>query len=249
MSVPHVAVSALTHQGVLRDHNEDSVVMGPWTACASVTDTPATLFFPIAAPLLVAVADGVGGHPAGDVASGMVAQELSRAGRTLTDEASVRAALDACNQSVYDAGMRDAERTGMGTTIAGIVVDETTVRVFNVGDSRVYAVDEHGLERLSTDDNPPLTPGQTHTSVLTQMLGGYAGDRRINSHVSSRQRADNCRYLVCTDGLSDVVSDDAIASVMARGRGAEAAYELWRMAMEAGGPDNITIAVVKPAEA
>jgi serine/threonine protein phosphatase PrpC len=60
-------VTALSHAGLVRDHNEDSLVIGQWTLCAAETETPQTLVFPIASPLVVAVADGLGGHPGGDV--------------------------------------------------------------------------------------------------------------------------------------------------------------------------------------
>ena len=241
----HVAVSALTHEGRLRDHNEDSMAVGPWTTCASVTNTPATLLLPVAEPVVVAVADGLGGHPAGDVASTLVVQEVARAGRALTDEDSVRSMLELCNRALYDVAQRDPDRTGMGTTIAGVVVDESVVRIFNIGDSRVYLVDDGGLQLLSIDDNPPLVPGQTHTSVLTQILGGY-DEQQLDAHVSYRARSDVGRYLVCTDGLTDVVADDAIAAILRQSRGAEVAFELWTAAMDAGGPDNITVAVVEP---
>ena len=65
----YVAVSALSHIGVVRDHHEDSLVAGPWTLRATVTESPQTLFFPLGTPLVVAVADGLGGHPGGEVAS------------------------------------------------------------------------------------------------------------------------------------------------------------------------------------
>lgn len=241
----YVAVSALAHEGLVRDHNEDSMVVGPWTTCATVTQSLQTLLFPTGEPLVVAVADGLGGHPAGEVASALVVQELGRSGPSLSDEASVRAALDACNDRVYDAAARDRACTGMGTTVAGVVVNEASVVVFNVGDSRVYALDEDGLRQLTVDDNPPLAPGETHTPVLTQMVGGHQRRQGIDAHLSTRPRADDCRYLVCTDGLSDVVDHDAIASTLGTRSGGRATYELWRAAIQAGGPDNIALAVVE----
>jgi PPM family protein phosphatase len=242
--VQYTAVSALTHEGMVREHNEDSLVVGPWTTCAAVTQTPQTLVFPATDPVVVAVADGLGGHAAGEVASTAVVQALARAGPALGDEEAVRAALEDANREVYDAAEREPAWRGMGTTVAGVVVTERSVVVFNVGDSRVYVLDEDGLQQLSVDDNPPLAPGETHTSVLTQTMGGQPRDRAIDSHVTTRDRRDHDTFLVCTDGLSDVVDADTITAILQSNNGQRAVYELWRAAVEAGGPDNITVATV-----
>ncbi|MPZ60863.1 MAG: serine/threonine-protein phosphatase [Propionibacteriales bacterium] len=241
----YVVVTALSHDGLLRDHNEDSLVVGPWTTCATSTLTPQTMVFPVAAPLLVAVADGLGGHPAGDVASTLAVQELARVGPTLEDEPSVRAALDTCNRALYGAVARDASRASMGTTVAGVLLADDSAVVFNIGDSRVYAFGESGLSQVSVDDNPPLAPGQTHTSVLTRMLGGHGGYSAIEPHLTTRSKADGVRYLVCSDGLTDAVDDEAIERILREHRGGAAAYELWKAAMAAGGPDNITLAMAE----
>jgi serine/threonine protein phosphatase PrpC len=83
--------------------------------------------------------------------------------------------------------------------------------------------------------------------IVTQTIGGYA-TTALNTHISSRAVTAGSRFLVCTDGLSDVVDEDVIASLAAEYRGGEAVGELWRAAMEAGGPDNITVAIVELAE-
>ncbi len=73
---------------------------GPWTLCATVTESPQTLFFPLGTPLVVAVADGLGGHPGGEVASALVARQLAQVGPLLDSEGRVREALSACNREV-----------------------------------------------------------------------------------------------------------------------------------------------------
>ncbi|MBA2444978.1 MAG: serine/threonine-protein phosphatase [Nocardioidaceae bacterium] len=247
--MPYVAVSTLSHDGLVRDHNEDSLAVGPWTTCATTTLTPQTLIFPIDSSLVVAVADGLGGHPCGDLASTIVVQELSRLSNWLTDDASVRSALDDCNSAVYDAAYRDSTRVGMGTTVAGVVLARGKVVVFNVGDSRVYSHGEQGLARLSVDDSPPLAPGETTTSIVTQTMGGNVDHTPINPHITTLPWEPTGRYLVCSDGLTDAIEEQAIASLLGKYHGLEAAVELWRAAMQAGGPDNITLAVIEGADA
>ncbi|MFE7559305.1 PP2C family protein-serine/threonine phosphatase [Kitasatospora sp. NPDC057500] len=247
----YIAVSALSHEGLLRERNEDSLAVGPWTLCATVTTNPQTLLFPLGPPCLVAVADGLGGHPGGEVASALVARRLAAAGPGLDGEESVRDALQTCNREVYAAAGGDPGLAAMGTTVAGLVLLEDRAVVFNIGDSRVYRVDGGGLRRVSVDDSPPLPPGRRTTAVVTQSLGGSLGLTFVEPHVRSAPLAVGDRYLVCSDGLTDPVPEEELSALLARppaeperadGR---AAFELWKAAIEAGGPDNITLALVR----
>ena len=241
----YVAVSAVSHPGLLRERNEDSLVVGPWTLCATVTESPQTLVFPLGTPLVIAVADGLGGHPGGDVASALVARRIASIGPALDDEASVRAVLNACNLAVYQAAAEGSELTAMGTTVAGIVVRPGSLLIFNVGDSRVLALSRAGLRQVSVDDSPPLAPGQRTTSLVTQCLGGSPGRRAISPHVAAAPLSPGDRYLVCTDGLTDPLTTDVIEELMRDHDDGRAAFELWKAAIAAGGPDNITLAVVR----
>ncbi|GAA2488034.1 PP2C family serine/threonine-protein phosphatase [Streptomyces longisporus] len=246
--MPYVAVSAVSHPGLLRERNEDSLVVGPWTLCATVTESPQTLVFPLGTPLVVAVADGLGGHPGGDVASALVARRIASIGPALDDEDAVRAALHACNRAVYQAAAEGSELTAMGTTVAGIVVRPGSLLVFNVGDSRVLAASRDGLRQVSTDDSPPLAPGRRTTSLVTQCLGGSPDYRAISPHVTTEPLSPGDRYLVCTDGLTDPLTTDVIEEVLTDHDDGRAAFELWKAAIAAGGPDNITLAVVRAAD-
>ncbi|MFF7971264.1 protein phosphatase 2C domain-containing protein [Streptomyces sp. NPDC007905] len=246
----YVAVSALSHPGLLRERNEDSLVIGPWTLCATVTENPQTLVFPLGAPLVVAVADGLGGHPGGDVASALVVRRIAAIGPALADEAAVHDALNACNRAVYQAAGDDrgSELAAMGTTVAGAVVQPGSVLVFNVGDSRVFAAPRIGLRQVSLDDSPPPEPGRRTTSVVTQCLGGTRAYRAIHAHVTAVSLSPGDRYLICTDGLTDPLPTDVLDDVMRTHDDGRAAFELWKAAIAAGGPDNITLAVVRVAD-
>src|SRR5258707_9884632 len=168
----YIAVTALSHPGAVRDNNEDSLVAGPWTLCATVTENPQTLFFPLGTRLVAAVADGLGGHPGGEVASALVACLLAQIGPSLDSDQSVREALSTCNRTVHAAAARNPALTAMGTTVAGVVITSGLVLAFNVGDSRVYAAGPGGPRQLSTDDPPPA-PGLP-SGVVTQAPGGHA---------------------------------------------------------------------------
>ncbi|GAA4997457.1 hypothetical protein GCM10025734_29940 [Kitasatospora paranensis] len=154
--MPHIAVSVLSHQGLVRERNEDSLVAGPWTLCATVTDSPQTLLFPLGTPCVIAVADGLGGHPGGEVASSLTVRRLAEAGPGLDDEEALREELRACNRALYDAAAAEPALTTMGTTVAGLVLAAEEAMVFNIGDSQVLDASDGGLRRLSVDDSPPL---------------------------------------------------------------------------------------------
>ncbi|MFF4794321.1 MULTISPECIES: PP2C family protein-serine/threonine phosphatase [unclassified Streptomyces] len=240
----YVAVSALSHPGLVREHNEDSLVAGPWTLCSTVTENPQTLVFPLGTPLVVAVADGIGGQPGGHVASALVVRQLALAGPDLNDEDDVREVLHACNRRVYAAAEGDGPAT-MGTTVAGAVVLPGSLLAFNVGDSRIFAAPRDGLLQVSVDDNPPTPPGQRTTSLLTQALGGGRKYHAVTPHVRACPLAAGDRYLICTDGLTDPVPNDVLDDLLREFDDGRAAFELWKAAIEAGGPDNITLAVVR----
>ncbi|MFD3922198.1 PP2C family protein-serine/threonine phosphatase [Streptomyces sp. NPDC058595] len=250
--MPYITINALSHPGLVRDHNEDSLVVGPWTLCGTVTENAQTLGFPPGSPLVVAVADGIGGQPAGEVASGLVVRHLASLGPTLDSEQAVRDALDVCNHAVYAAADRDPELATMGTTVAGVVVLAKELLVFNVGDSRVLDVSPNGpgegggasLRRVSVDDSPPLAPGRRTTSVITRALGGAPRFSRIAPHVSTAPLTAGERYLVCTDGLTDPVPEERLDDLLSTHDDGRAVCELWKCAIEAGAPDNITLALI-----
>ncbi|MER7756154.1 protein phosphatase 2C domain-containing protein [Kitasatospora sp. NPDC097643] len=250
----YIAVSALSHEGLVREHNEDSLTVGPWTLCATVTTNPQTLLFPLGPPCVVAVADGLGGHPGGEVASALVARRLAADGLALEDEEAVREELQECNRAVFAAAAGDPELASMGTTVAGLVLLPGQAVAFNVGDSRVYRVAGDGLDRVSVDDSPPLPPGRRTTSVVTQTLGGSLGLTFVEPHVRTAPLAAGDRYLICSDGLTDPVPEEQLAELLARSyeeverADGKAAFELWKAAIEAGGPDNITLALVRIGE-
>ena len=241
----YIAVTALSHAGLVRDHNEDSLVVGPWTLSATETETPQTLVFPLGTPLVVAVADGLGGHPSGEVASALVVRHLAQVGPLLDSEETIRDELTACNRAVYAAADRDRELTMMGTTVAGVVITPDHAYTFNVGDSRVYVVAAEQLRQVSVDDSPALVNGRRSTAIVTQTLGGNSEFTDIEPHIAGTPLDEDTLYLICSDGLTDLVPDEVLGSVLTENEDGRAAFELWKAAMAAGGADNITLAVVR----
>jgi PPM family protein phosphatase len=225
----HIGVS---HAGRRRRHNEDAYVVQP--------------------PLF-AVADGMGGAKAGEVASGLAAaavQEHASDGER--GEARVSGLIEEANRRVFRRANEDREASGMGTTMTVALVEEDKVAFGHVGDSRAYLIRDGRLEQL-TDDHSlvaelvrsgKLTPEEAEThpqrSVITRALGTEAD---VDVDTFSIQAAPGDLFLLCSDGLTTMVDDRTILDAVERHRPdlQAAAKALIAAANRGGGEDNITV--------
>jgi serine/threonine protein phosphatase PrpC len=206
---------------------------------------------------LWAVADGMGGHRGGDVASAIACEAL---GRSFDDHTvgGLIEAIEQANQAVYETAAGDPDLTGMGTTVVALaVVDEEgdeVLAVANVGDSRVYRYSVGDLDQL-TDDHSlvadlvregTLSPEEAavhpQRNIVTRALGV---NDRVPVDTLTVEPVAGDRYLLCSDGLFNEVTEPGIAAVLHRvDDPREAAAELVRLAVEGGGRDNVTVVVV-----
>jgi serine/threonine protein phosphatase PrpC len=241
-----LTATAFTHVGAVRARNEDTIAVDDWLTSDSM-DAPQTLQRIVLTPLVCLVADGLGGHAGGDAASRLVAEHLSARAAAVTDAAALEGLLRAVDDALFDA-MRERPRLdGMGSTVAGLHVAPSGLTVFNVGDSRVYRVEPTGLVQLSTDDTPgpKLADGRTAEytmAVLTQSLGGWQEPGGIIPHLLSEPAPG--RWLICSDGLTDLLEPAAIAAHVGEDDAA-AITALFDAAMAAGGHDNVSIVLVR----
>jgi serine/threonine protein phosphatase PrpC len=206
---------------------------------------------------LWAVADGMGGHRGGDVASAIACEALGRSFADHTVDGLIEA-IEQANQAVYETAAGDPDLTGMGTTVVALaVVDEQgdeVLAVANVGDSRVYRYSVGDLEQLTDDHSlvadlvregrlsPEEAAVHPQRNIVTRALG--VNDRVPVDTITADPMAGD-RYLLCSDGLFNEVTEPAIAAVLHRvDDPREAADELVRLAVEGGGRDNVTVVVV-----
>lgn len=210
--------------------------------------------------VLFAVADGMGGHAAGEVASRQTVETLRS---SYGDERTIEAFRDAirwANRAVWRRGIDEPEHAGMGTTLTAVaVLDDGQLAVANIGDSRTYLLREGTLSQLTSDHSfvqeavrsGQLTREQAEShprrSQLTRAMG--IGDD-VEADIEVLAPRDGDRLLLCSDGLWDELPDEAITSILQRLRDPdEAAAELVRQAKEAGGRDNVTVVVVDVLDA
>jgi PPM family protein phosphatase len=206
---------------------------------------------------LFAVADGVGGHQAGEVAS-QTAVETLRDSFTEPNTESLVEAVKQANRAVWEMAEANAEQRGMGTTLTALAVideeGEERLAVVNVGDSRVYLLQQGELEQLTEDHSlveqlvreGQLTPEEAHVhpqrSIITRALG-LEPEVEVDSWQLIPYRGD--RMLLCSDGLTNEVTDTRIATALRSITDPEeAARELVSQARAHGGSDNITAVVV-----
>lgn len=207
---------------------------------------------------LFAVADGMGGHAGGEVASRLAMESLQGGFRRDPTASGLVDAVRRANEVVFDRSRHDPDLRGMGTTLtaAGLVATEDGDRLVlaNVGDSRAYRFGAGGLEQLTTDHSVAeelvargeLSEAEAavhpHRHILTRALG-VAPEVDVDAWEVNPAQGE--RYLLCSDGLTNEVSSDRITSVLSSTHDPQQAAEtLVRMANEHGGNDNVTVVVV-----
>ena len=182
------------------------------------------------------IADGMGGHAAGQVASRLAVECLRNLADLLRDEDGIEEAVEAVHAAIFAAMREDATLAGMGTTVAGVVLSPDEALCFNVGDSRIY----HMGVKLSLLSEDHVIDGH----VLTQCLGGLHEQDCPEPATLRIKWKKGQRLLLCTDGLTDMLDDDEIATIMDRAR-TSPAEALVDAALNAGGRDNVTVMVLE----
>lgn len=240
-----------TDPGLTRDNNEDAVAFDPLTG-------------------LCILADGMGGYNAGEIASGMAAafiksemgRWLSQAGRHANGK-EVRRAMEICvenaNHSIFNAANSNPQYTGMGTTLVVGVFQQTRLMLGHIGDSRCYRLRGTEFQQITKDhsllqeqiDAGLITPEQALTSLNKNLVTRALGvEDTVLVEVNEHRVEAGDIYLMCSDGLSDMVSDSAIAGVMlAAGSLEQKAKQLIVAANEGGGRDNISVLLAYAKEA
>ncbi len=227
-----------TDAGMVRDHNEDSLF----------PDTSGTSD----GPVVLMVADGMGGAVAGEVASRLAVEAASSDHDDPAIEPTARIA--AANDAVIDASVTDASLAGMGTTMTLVRLNlDGTADFAHVGDSRAYVLAQGGMRLITTDHTlinelielGKITPKEAerhpHRHMLTRVLG--IGSVVIDAFSLELHPGD--RILLCTDGLTTMVADFTVEQILDAGEGVEpTAWALIEQANAAGGVDNTTVVVI-----
>lgn len=198
---------------------------------------------------IIAVADGMGGHNRGDVASSDTLHNLQYyyhdipLGLSASDfNEAIVGWLDSINNFIVSKGRADEQFKGMGTTLVGVAYYAGDFYSLNCGDSRLYQFRDGALTQLTTDHSLNTMLGSTkHSSIITNCIGGGCN----NSYIDIVRLTDDIRqgdkYLLCSDGLTDMVHDSQISRMLLVGANAS---QLCEAAIERGGIDNVSACLI-----
>lgn len=240
-------VTAASRTGCVRGNNEDMVLVGSsfirnddYKTKIEQNDTKRTM---------IAVADGMGGHNSGEVASSDTLHNLhfffndipSGLNAGSFNEMMVEW-LESINNIIDSKGRVDERYKGMGTTLVGLAFYETDIYLMNCGDSRLYRLRKGELKQLTTDHSLDNMMGfEKHSSVITNCIGGGAKNSFLDLvRITDDVKSDDI-YLLCSDGLTDMLKDKDIEALLKVGADANSLCEA---AIDAGGYDNVSACVI-----
>lgn len=230
--------AAVSHTGKIRSNNQDSGYAGRE---------------------LFVVADGMGGHAGGDVASAIAVNRIREADgdyETASEaEFALQSALIAANSLLAETVFEHPELTGMGTTVSALLRVGDEVAIAHIGDSRIYLFREGELSQVSVDhtfvqrlvDSGRITEEEAmvhpRRSVLMRVLGDVDASPEIDTLILATRPGD--RWLICSDGLSGVVKhDDLLAALASKDAPKQVADRLVKQSLDAGAPDNVTVVIL-----
>lgn len=236
----------LTDRGQIRSHNEDA----------------GGIYFNKDGEMLAVIADGMGGHQAGDVASQLAAaliqskwQETAQIQSPEAVESWLKQAIAEINQKIYEQARNNSECHGMGTTIVLAVCTEHFLVIAHIGDSRCYLQNEHGFKQITEDHslvNELVRVGQIskddadHHPRKNVLLKALGTEEQVSADVRTIEWEKGDRLLLCSDGLSNKLSDDELKEMLQKSADIEqTGRSLIDLANERGGEDNISLILIK----
>jgi protein phosphatase len=231
-----------THVGRVRDANEDLYLVGKRMGADPIESWSGRM---AVGHGWAVIADGMGGHEDGQIASRIVIETIAGSIESVRDEADVASMIENAHRKLFEAMYSGQGRPGMGSTVVGVVFFDHEALVFNVGDSRAYEIRRGQLLQLSRDDTLGVGRGRRGGHALTQSLGGTATPQPVSPHIRRFRLDDHVGVLLCSDGLTDMVQENRIGTLLAE-HATNPAEHLATAANDAGGKDNITVVVIGP---
>ena len=231
-------VAVASDVGLVREINEDRVVVGTWILGPMNVDIGVTTCPP--GPMVAAVLDGMGGHAFGEIAAITAAEVVASLGEEIAGARTIESLVEEANAAIYERMTQIPQLAGMGSTIAGVAIVGSDALIFHVGDSRVYLVADGYLVQLSKDHAAP-------NGALLRSLGGRASPEKVEVDISIERASDGTRFIIATDGLFGHLEIEELEGALVVSRD-QTARNLLELALSRGGPDNVSVVVADVME-
>jgi serine/threonine protein phosphatase PrpC len=233
-----INVRAFSDVGLVRKRNEDAILVAGWLSQTREGSLVAMDFAPTV-PFVCAVADGMGGHVGGDLASRVALTFISERSHDWRTDQDIAATLIDTSTQVRTIGA-EADLQGLGTTVAGLCITDDGIVIFNVGDSPVFSITDGELAQISIDDSVFDVNGRP-TNIITQSLGQFPP---VEPHVTVLPLQAGT-YLMCSDGVSGVMSPENLRAAVRQSDLDELSAEIIATTRENGAHDNFSFIIVE----
>ncbi len=241
-------ISAASYVGCIRSNNEDMILV--WDHFIRNDNYRTEICPDSIGRFAIALADGMGGHNAGEVAS---EETLSNLHFFLNDMPAGLSAgdmnemmfewLKSINSIIESRGVNNPSMSEMGTTLVGIIYYEHKFYWLNCGDSRLYRFRDGVLKQISTDHSlNSMTGTKKHSNIITNCIGAGCRSSYIDMYEFTNDIHVGDTFIVCSDGLNDMIPDSEIEQLAVKGSDANV---FCQAAVEAGGYDNVSVCVIK----
>ena len=228
-------VSAHSQRGAKRKLNQDSLGIKDWRNQKEFSDSFNINLAAFDLPALLLLADGIGGHDEGEIASKTAIDKIFQSFDYKAEDYNIPSAIIEAHSTLNL--FSPLSYRPMGTTILGIVLNPFGATLFNVGDSRGYKLSNGKLDKLTTDD----VANSAQTNVITQCLGG--GTKVPKPHYSKQHYSPGDSFILMSDGITDWLLEDDIYKIV-KTCGSESAVELCHQAVKAGSGDDVSAVVI-----
>lgn len=237
-----IQFSGITHVGLRRRQNQDNMVCNSTIIAKDATSSKIVCGKKsVKHDMVFGVFDGMGGVQCGEIASMLAAKNAEAIDIT---HGAVEGLLDYCikaNNAIYSYGTAN-KLESIGTTAAVLVFGPHNISLCNLGDTKIFLISKNRIEQISTDHIVQF-PGGKH--YLTQNLGASSDPVDLNPYIAFGQYRRDDQYLICSDGLTDMVGENEIMRIIKENRFEDTVPMLLNAALARGGKDNITIILCK----
>ena len=233
-----INVRAFSDVGLVRKRNEDAILVAGWIS-QTHEGSLVTMDFAPTTPFVCAVADGMGGHVGGDLASRVALTVIAEQSTGWRTEVDVATTLIEASEQVRAVGA-DADLRGLGTTVVGLCITDDGIVVFNVGDSPVFSITDGVLSQISIDDSVFDSNGRP-TNIITQSLGQHL---TVQPHVKVLP-LEAGTYLMCSDGVSGVMTPEQLSATVRQTDLDDCAADIIATTRENGAHDNFSFIIVE----